>query len=238
MLAKNLRISFILSIIVWNSACTEIETETDPAPAGIYIGSITPAGGSANNAMAIISSTGDVSIINRDTGESLSGTRSENSITGTLYASTSVAATAEISLVLGDNISGTYSSSLGGGSFALTGLTTLYNRTSELSKLTGVWVDSVFTNQIGTSTWAILPDGSYTLTSVPGCNASGSFTVFNASNNEYTLTMNVTTCGALNGSYTGLAFLSDSIGNDGSSDTLSVMIANGTAGGLLEPIKQ
>jgi len=238
MLATKLRISFILSLIFWASACTEIESETDIAAAGIYIGSITPTNGSANNAMAIISSNGSVSIINRDTGESLTGTRSDNSITGTLYATTSVSATAEITLVLGDNISGTYNSSLGGGSFALTGLTTLYNRTSEISKLTGVWVDSVFTNQIGTSTWSILPDGSFTLTTVPGCNATGSFTVFNASNNEYTLTMDVTDCSSLNGSYTGLAFLSDSPGNDGSNDTLSVMIANGTAGGLLEPVKQ
>lgn len=240
MLYKVLNVSFILSIIIWNSGCTEVgDTEPEIASAGIYVGTITPTGGSSGYAMAIISSIGEVAIVNRDTMETFIGTRIDNLMAGTLYAPdrSSVSSTAEITYVSGNNISGSYSSELSGGSFALTGLTTLYNRTSELSKLTGIWVDTVFTSAIGTTTWSILPDATFTMTTPASCYGVGEFTIFNALNNEYSMMMEVTDCGDFNGLHTGLVVLSDS-SVESQDDTLSIIFSNGVVAGLLEPIKQ
>jgi len=207
----------------------------DNAPAGIYSGTVTPAGGSAEIATAVITSTGKVALINVNTYEVFLGTRANNTFTGTLYASTSVPSTAVVTFVSGNNISGTYTSSLGGGSFALVADPNLFNRTSELSKLAGTWVDSVFTSSIGTSTWVIQTDGSFTVTTTSGCNATGSFDVFNTINNEYNLSMEITNCLGINGSYTGLAFVSDKLN---SNDIISLSFSNGSIGGLSEPVKQ
>lgn len=148
MIYKVLTIVFALSL---TSCAIEVGGEDTPqiAQAGIYLGTITADGESAVEAIAIITSNDDVSVVNISTKESFIGTRVDNSLTGTLYASSAVASTAEITSVSAGNISGTYTSSLGGGTFALATIDGHYDRTSELSKLSGIWIDSVYTNALG-----------------------------------------------------------------------------------------
>ena len=203
-------------------------------PAGIYTGTVTPTGGTADSAVAIITSEDKVTLVDIDTREAFIGTVSGISLTGTMYASTSVPASATVTTVSGNNISGTYTSSLGGGTFALVADPNLYSRTSSLSKLTGTWVDSVFTNVVGTTTWVIQADGTYAVSSTSGCTATGSFAVFNSLKNEYNLNMTIANCTGFNGTYTGFAVISDTSNTD---DTLSLIFNNGSIGGMFEPLK-
>lgn len=204
-------------------------------PPGIYEGTVTPTGGAAESAVALITSNGKAAIVDVDTIEGFIGTISGDSLTGTMYSTSSVPSTAKVTSVSGNNINGTYTSSIGGGTFSLVANPNLYNRTSELSKLEGVWVDSVFTNITGTTTWIIQNDGTFSVSSTSGCTAIGSFTIFNTTKNEYNLSINISNCPGMNGSYSGFAVISDSFNAD---DTISLIFANGSVGGISEPIKQ
>ncbi len=238
MIFKVLTIVFALAL---TSCAIEVGGEDTPqiADAGIYLGTITPLGGTVDDAMAIISSADDVAIVERvaSGAEAFLGARSDNSLTGTLYASYAVAATAEITTVSGNEIRGTYDSSLGGGTFSLFALTTLYSRSADLSKLVGIWVDSTFLGAVGETTWAILPNGSFTVSTPNACSATGNFYTIDITKNEYSIIMNATDCGSFDGVHSGLATLSDS-SDVSQEDTLSVIFANGVVGGIFEPIKQ
>ncbi len=236
MFYKTLLLTLVLSVTACGGGG---DTTAEIAPAGIYAGTITPTGETPDTAVALILSTGDTALVDIDTLEAFIGTKSGNSFTGTLYASTSVASTAQVTSVSGNNISGTYSSSLGGGTFTLLADTDLYNRTSSLTKLEGTWVDLVFTNNsnVGISTWVIQADGSFevTTTSVPTCYGSGSFAITNDLKNEYSLSMNIANCQGLDdGAYVGFAALSDTAGTD---NTLSLVFSNGSFAGFSQPIK-
>jgi hypothetical protein len=209
-------------------------TTSVTVPPGIYSGTVTPSGGTPDSAVGLITSNGKVAIVDVDTIEAFIGTISSGSLSGALYSSSTVPATGQVTSASGNNISGTYTSSLGGGTFALVADPNLYNRTSSLSKLVGTWVDSVFTNLTGTTTWVIQADGSFTVSSTASCTGSGNFTVFNSSNNEYNLTLDITNCPGFNGTYTGFAVVNDTYFTD---DTISLIFSNGAHGGISEPIK-
>ncbi len=238
---KNIIVLLIaLSLIACGGGGGGTDTATTPAastvvPAGIYEGTVTPAGGAAESAVALITSNGKAAIVDTDTVEGFIGTISGDSLTGTMYSTSSVPSTAKVTSVSGNNISGTYTSSIGGGTFSLVANPNLYNKTSKLSKLAGVWVDSVFTNVTGISTWTVQNDGTFTISSTSGCTAIGSFAIFNTAKNEYNLSLNISNCPGMNGVYSGFAIISDSFNAD---DTISLVFANGSIGGISEPIKQ
>lgn len=208
----------------------------DPdAAAGIYFGTITRTGVLAAPAVAVITSDDRVIVINKGTYEKFIGTRSGNSLSGTLYATTRVSSTAEITSVSDNIIGGAYTSALSDGTFSLIGDTDLYNRGASLLTLEGIWVDQFFTGVVGESTWVIYADGSFETSTTSSCNVTGNFSVLDASKNEYDVTMTITTCSGLDGSYTGIAFVSD---NNGTNNVLSLSFSNGTIAGISEPIKQ
>ena len=225
------------ALVILLSACGGGSSDpvVNSVPAGIYSGTITPTGGAADSAIAIITSDGKATLVDIDTLEAFIGTISTNNLTGTIYSSTSVPANATVTTVSGNNISGSYTSSLGGGTFALVANPNLYDRTSSLSKLTGTWVDSVFTSVVGITTWVIQTDGTFTVSSTSGCTATGSFAIFNSTKNEYNLNMTIENCTGFNGSYSGFAVISDTFNLN---DSISLIFANGSIGGLFEPIKQ
>lgn len=243
-----------LLILSMTSCDIEIDN-TDSAgvaPAGIYLGEIVADGetGTPPYDIAIITSKGNVALVNLDTKESFIGTRVDNALTGKLYVTTGVEtivvdSAAEITSVSAGAISGTYTSSLGGGTFALS-TTGLYERASELSKLSGDWIDSVYTNTLGlgTSTWAFNTTGSkFTVISYEtGCSGSGDLSLIDPEKNEYELwRMSITNCGVFDGEdYTGFAILSDTEYSDGSSvtdGTMTLIFSNGVFGGMAQPIK-
>lgn len=204
-------------------------------PPGIYDGTLTPTGFAADNAIALITSNNKIAIVDTDTLEAFIGTISNNSLTGTLFSSSVVPATGEVTNVSGNNISGTYSSSIGGGTFALVANVTLYNRGASLSKLVGTWVDSDLTAVAGTTTWVIQSDGSFTMTSPSGCSATGQFSLINTSKNEYEINLIISNCPSFNGTYSGIGALTDEFFTD---DHLIFMFNNGSLGGLFQPVKQ
>jgi hypothetical protein len=235
---KFLSITSILLISVTGCSSGGSDSGTtlpSTVPAGVYEGTVTPTGGTAETAVALITSDNNIAIIDINTLEGFIGTISGSSLSGTVYTSVAIPATGQVTSVSGNNINGTYSSSLGGGTFALVADPNLYNRTSSLSKLEGVWVDSVFTNISGASTWVIQADGSFTVSTTAGCSGSGSFSTINTAYNEYSLTMTIANCTGYNGTYSGIAVTSDTYNTD---DSISLVFSNGSIGGLSEPIKQ
>jgi hypothetical protein len=203
-------------------------------PAGIYRGTITPTGYEAEEGLALLTSNGNVALIDTDTMEGFIGKVSGISLTGSIYSTTTVPATGRVTTVSGNNIGGTYTSEIGGGKFALVADPVLYDRGSSLSKLVGTWVDSVFTSDVGISTWVIGADGTFNVTTTSGCNGTGAFTVFNTPKNEYNLNLTITDCAELNGTFTGFAVTSDTFNAD---DTISLVFSNGVVARFSEPIK-
>lgn len=214
-----------------NPADAPVETLS----AGIYGGTLTPTGQAADTAIGIVTSTGNAAIVDLFTEELFIGTANGNSLTGTLYASTAVSSSAEVNNISGNDISGNYTSSLGGGDFALTADPDLYSRSADLSKLGGVWVDTVYVAATGTTTWNILANGTFTVATGSSCNAFGSFSIIDTTKNEYSMVMTLADCGIVNGGYTGFAALSDTSNPD---DTLSIVFGNGTVGSIRQPVKQ
>lgn len=232
-----LRVIFTLVVGVLISACVHDDDNVlvFATPPGIYDGTVTPTGLAADNAVALITSNNKIAIVDTDTLEAFIGTIFVNRITGTLFSSSVVPATGEVKNASGNNISGTYSSSIGGGTFDLVADVNLYNRGASLSKLVGTWVDSFFTSVTGTTTWVIQSDGSFTMSSTSGCSATGQFSLIDPSKNEYEINLTVSTCPSFNGTYSGIGALSDTFFTD---DLLSFIFNNGSLGGLFQPVKQ
>lgn len=233
-------ISLLLMVSLASCAVEIDNTGTSGiAPAGIYTGTITADGFDPEAAITIITSTNQVAVINEVTKESFVGTRVDNALTGTLYASGPVPTTAEVTSVSAGDISGTYTNELGDGTIELS-TTGLYERPSDLMKLEGAWVDVVYTNalDLGASRWDIYSSGGFIVwTESSACNGYGQFTVFNPSNNEYAMTMTIESCGDFDGVYDGFAFLSDTDSNSTTDSTLTLIFSNGEFGGVSQPIK-
>lgn len=205
------------------------------APPGIYEGTVTAAGGTPDSAFGLITSNGKLAFLDLDTLEAIIGTISNGSISGTLFADSVAGITGQVTSASGNNIGGTYSSSLGNGTFSLVADPNLYLRGASLSKLTGTWVDSVFTDGVGTTTWVFQTDGSYNMSSTSGCTGTGQFSLIDATKNEYEMNFVLSNCVPFNGTYTGIGALSDTYNTD---DSLAFMFSSGSVGGLFEPIKQ
>ncbi len=142
--------------------------QTSATFAGIYSGTLTPNGATAGPAVGLITSDKNVVVIDTSSLEAFIGTISGTSLTGILYSFSAMPASAQLNTAVGDNIGGSYSSSIGGGQFSLDADRDLYNRPSSLAKLEGVWVDTVLTNITGVSTWVIQANGSFMVSSTGG----------------------------------------------------------------------
>ena len=101
------------------------------------------------------------------------------------------------------------------GTFSLS-YNTLYERPSSLAIISGIWLGQ-------NSTFNISSSGTISGSDVFGCQYGGQFSIINSSFNAYKLAVTVTQCGAADGSYSGLATLSDSITTN---DTMTVGISS------------
>ncbi len=226
-----------LIVIAVLTGCAESEDDdssSDIDPAGIYQGEITPTSSPPFTAVGLITSAGDVAIIATDIVEGLIGLRTGSSFSGTLFTSTPVPAAGQLTSVTETNLSGRYSSALGGGSFALTADPDLYDRGANLAKLEGVWVDSLDLGD-GTPTWVIQPSGSFTFSN-PGasCNGYGDFSLIDAEKNEYSQRLTIDNCGDLDGAYAGIAYLFDTHNPD---DSLFLIYTDGSIAGISSATK-
>ncbi len=226
-----------LIVIAVLTGCAESEDDdssNDIDPAGIYQGEITPTSSPPFSAVGLITSAGDVAIIATDIVEGLIGLRTGSSFSGTLFTSTPVPAAGELTSVTETNLSGRYSSALGGGSFALTADRDLYDRGASLAKLDGTWTDSDFILGDGTPIWDIEPSGSFILSTTASCDGYGVFSLIDETKNEYSFDLTLTNCADLNGVYAGIAYLFDTIGTD---DSLFLIYTDGTIAGISSATK-
>lgn len=187
---------------------------------GIYTGTFTPSTGTPDAYALIITSDNRWGGANPDEGS-----------TGTVSGATITAL--DFSATLSSTTGGSYTTSTSAGTFTLTD-TGLYNRTGSLAKLSGTWVDNVYTTVTGTTTWVIDGAGAVSMSSTSGCAGTGTVSVI-SSNNEYEITLAVSSCGVFNGNYHGYGFTEDSSFTD---DAFSFVVDNATAYAVFSPIKQ
>jgi hypothetical protein len=102
-------------------------------------------------------------------------------------------------------MSGSYSGAGDSGTFYLT-YSSLFDRPSSLSAIAGTWTASAagYAN-----TLMIDSGGNITGSSTSGCTYSGNVGVIDSTHNLYSLTLTIGNCGGRDGSYSGLAALTD-----------------------------
>jgi hypothetical protein len=114
---------------------------------------------------------------------------------------------------------GTYSGVGDTGSFSLV-YSSLYERPSSISTVSDNWAFSTFGYSISLS---IDSSGNISGSDLHGCAYTGTIRTIHTSYNAYEVEVDVTSCGTLNGNYTGLATLVDNITTN---DTLIVGVAD------------
>lgn len=193
---------------------------------GIYEGSFTQTGDTPTPVKVIVTSSAGFALM-PDTGEEYAiGTVNGNKLT----------TTDGFSATLTGTLSGNYSAPGVNGTFSLTD-SGIYNHGSSMTTTSGVWVDQVFTDNTGTTTWAIDSNGVIDFSSVSGCTGTGSITPIDTSANEYTVNVNLSNCTGFNGLYSGYAWTSDGAFTD---DVLHMIVENTglQTFGTFEAIKQ
>lgn len=96
----------------------------------------------------------------------------------------------------------------------------IYNRTSSLSLVAGIWN---YTSGSYSLTVTVQSDGTYFGQDSDGCVLSGTIGLLDTAHNLYDIDTSISSCGALNGSYTGFSGLLDNVTTN---DTLQVTISN------------
>ncbi len=117
------------------------------------------------------------------------------------------------------SITGTYSGLGDNGTISLS-YSTLYERASSLSKVSGAWAGLVngYIQSI-----SIDSSGNIIGADTSGCVYAGNVSIINATYNVYGVNINVSSCGSYNGTYAGLATLGDTSAMD---DTLYYGVHN------------
>lgn len=212
-------------------------TESQTNLAGIYsTGTITPDGGTADQAIGIIASNGQTVIVDTRSSEGFIGQLSGSQLSGKIYSDSDVAqTTGTLQSNTDGTVSGTYASNLGNGTFKLSQQSTdkaLYQRGASLSTLEGTWVD---TDNGTSNTTVIQKSGEFTSQNTDSCYASGKFSTIDSSKNEYAVSVTITSCNQANGTYSGLAIVEDT---HHSNDTLTIVIGNNQSAGVSKLVKQ
>jgi len=112
----------------------------------------------------------------------------------------------------------------------------VYDRSSNLAKLEGVWNDAVSDIE-GTWVFTIQNNGAFSSIRVTdNCSMNGVFATIDNTKNEYSVTAAVTSCNEFNGNYSGLGFTSDA--NTFTDNVVSFVISNSQNAGVFEATKQ
>jgi hypothetical protein len=232
-------VGLILPVMVLLSACTQ-------SPTGVWRGSMNSAVSNQNaSALGIVTGDKQTYLRNQSTGIVFIGplsvsinkgdgtlprylpTYSSVSINGSDgYVQGTVSSTASISstIVAKVSMNGSYSSSDDNGTFALSYDASTYERSGSLSLASGNWT---FADASGfTLTIALDSSGNWTGSDTTGCISSGSLALIDSSRNLYSATATESSCGQYDGTYTGVATLSDRLT---SNDTLTVFLYNDNA---------
>lgn len=203
------------------------------AAAGIWSGTFTSTVlNTTFNAAGLVTDTNSARFGFPDTFEQFSGNLSVNgnsfSMAATAYAphgSTfpdgSQVSTVTISGTFTQNgaMSGTYNGAGDSGTFALT-FNSLYERQSSFGLLSGIWDGEILENSTALT---ISETAEITGANAQGCTCGGHLDLIDPSFNIYAVHLDIDTCGADNGVYDGLGYLSDT---NESNDTLTVIMSS------------
>lgn len=149
-------------------------------------------------------------------GGNISGDVTAYQINGGPFATATISGTVTEQGSISVSFNTSYGSS---GTMALS-FDSIYNRTSSLSKVTGIWN---YTSGTYSLTITVQNDGAFTGQDTDGCVVSGAIGILDTAHNLYSMNTSIASCGVLNGSYTGFSALLDSITAD---DTLQVAVSN------------
>ncbi|UCG74255.1 MAG: hypothetical protein JSV45_07770 [Chromatiales bacterium] len=194
----------------------------------------------------VVTETGELQFVSSDGGAVYTGTVQVNGdkVTGTLEAVNFAGLMPPAALPAGTitidatvtsqgAITGTYTGANDSGSFDVT-YDPAYESFSDLGKLASDWTsigNLVFKAGIGGENdilaISVAADGTFTGGDTDGCTYNGSFAIIDTDYNAYDAQLDITDCGGLNGSYTGLASLANDAGLE---DTLLLSAANAAVG--------
>ena len=118
-------------------------------------------------------------------------------------------------------MNGTYSSTIDKGTFSFA-YSSLYERPSSLSAIAGTWTDYSSGDY---ETITINSSGNITRPPISGCTTSGNISIIDSRYNAYQVSLTVNNCGSQNGSYSGLAVLTDT---NTANDTFFASASNGS----------
>jgi hypothetical protein len=98
----------------------------------------------------------------------------------------------------------------------------IYEQPSSLAAVSGSWT---IRNLSGAATGTVVVNGngSFFGSDILGCRYSGTFTIIDSRYNAYRVNLNVSTCGAANGAYEGLACL---LSTRSANDTLEFALSD------------
>ncbi len=152
-------------------------------------------------------------------GAHVSGTVTSYAPVGFVFPDGSVVTTTSVSgtVTTKSSLSATYTGGGDSGSIALT-YDPLYERDSSLSLIAGDWFDGAISISIDSL-------GRFSGFDTSGCTYSGQVSIINSSFDAYKVNVTASSCGGADGSYDGLAALSDNLGLN---DTLTAGVSNGS----------
>ena len=208
-------------------------------PSGIYHGSYELSDHLPQVVEFVVTSDNQVRMLTRNLSapyyESFFGTKNGTIITGTLYSTSIVDSSIKVTSVETSGVvHGTFTTPSDTATFFAFPETELYNRGAALSNLNGTWVDQLYTEKTGISTWVFQSDGSFTLTSVDGCNGSGAVSLIDPSKNEYDMYITITSCPGYEGTFSGIFYFDDTIFPDGN---LNIVLHDDSMFHIHEPMK-
>jgi hypothetical protein len=230
-----LRVS-LFSSVLFLIACSSGGGSDDPIEnesGGIWRGTVAVADDSSYEAIGFISEAGELRFLRND-GEQTVGTIQTNGSVGNKAFSGSIKSYAPIGEVYALNGQASISLSVSGfiapkssfsGDVTYNGIASstvsfnyddIYERDSSLAAISGIY--SLSDGQGITETYTITSDGSITGSDTTGCVSNGAIQVLDPDFNMYRISLVVSNCGIVNGSYSGLAALLDDGGSV--SDTL------------------
>jgi len=221
-------------------ACSSDSQNSTPGPGanarpgGIWVGQIV-APGDVQPVLAVTTDAGEFRVLGVTTEAQFAGTMTVtgNSGTGTGLAWAADGTTWDDGSVLTSlgitatitertQINGDWTAGSGETGTLTLAYDDVHARPSSLASLAATWF---FTDGAYSLFLSIDGNGDISGSDTDGCVFSGSSFIPDAAFNTYALTIDLSSCGALNGRYEGLAFLTDSVATE---DTLVVGLDDGT----------
>lgn len=209
----------------------------DAKPGGLWEGQTTNDAqpGIVQDFIGVTTDSGEFRFLSLVTGGQFIGTLTVvgNSVTGTGLGYAPVGSTwTDGSIITSVNISatvterqqfsGTWTTGSGDSGTLTFSYSSMHERSSTFAKLSANWF---FTDGFYSITISIDGNGAITGSDTDGCVFTGQATIPDSSFNTYSLSVDITSCGAINGLYSGLAIMDDNVVQD---DRLIATVNNGS----------